>query len=136
MVAKCMVLLAIIGLNLLDSIHHRGLQVAIGAFPTTHVHSLYVAANERSLRSRRSSLALNYMLRISQTPVNSAFLSRFDTANELLYVRSSRSKPALGIRESPSFSACGIHSESHTSHLHFPSSFLASTNPKRTFPIT
>ncbi|WP_179117650.1 ribonuclease H family protein, partial [Solemya velum gill symbiont] len=48
---------------------------------------------------------------MSQTPSNPSFLSTFDTSHEMVYIRSTRSKPALGIRETPSFSACGIRTE-------------------------
>ncbi|KAL5009952.1 hypothetical protein ScPMuIL_012257 [Solemya velum] len=50
----------------------------MGAFPTTPVQSLYVAANEPSLRARRSSLSL--------------------TSRESSYQRNSRSKPRTSPR--------------------------------------
>lgn len=99
-------------LRSLDTIHHRGIRVALGAFPTTPIQSLYAAANEPSLRARRTSLSLNYMLRLLQSPSNPAYDCVFDPCYESAFDRPTRSKPALGIREGPSFSACDIPADS------------------------
>lgn len=45
-------------------------------------------------------------------PSNPAFEYTLATSNELIYARSTRSKPAIGLPEGPSFSACGIKAHS------------------------
>ena len=40
-------------IKILDTIHHQGLRLALGAFRTSPVESLYVEANEPSLYNRR-----------------------------------------------------------------------------------
>ena len=54
----------------LDTVHHQGLRLALGAFRTSHVQSLYVEAEEPSLYLRREKLALQYAIRIAANPSN------------------------------------------------------------------
>ena len=49
-------------LQMLDPIHNQGLRLALGAFRTSPVASLYVEADEPSLYSRREKLSLQYDL--------------------------------------------------------------------------
>lgn len=51
-------------LKMLDPIHHQGLRLAIGAFHTSPVLSLYAEANELSLEYRRFSLGFMYSVRV------------------------------------------------------------------------
>ena len=60
-------------LKLLDPIHHQGLRIALGAFRTSPVYSLYAEAGECSLEHRRWKLSLNYYLRLSSCPDNPAY---------------------------------------------------------------
>ena len=57
-------------LKLLDPIHHQGLRIALGAFRTSPVQSLYAEAGEPSLRHRRLKLSLNYFLKLKSLPEN------------------------------------------------------------------
>ena len=41
---------------MLDTVHHQGLRLALGAFRTSPVESLYVEAEEPSLYLRREKL--------------------------------------------------------------------------------
>ena len=50
-------------LKKLDPIHHQGLQIALGAFCTSPVTSLYAKAQEMSLKNRRKKLSINYVLK-------------------------------------------------------------------------
>ena len=45
-------------LNKLDPIHHQGLRIALGAFRTSSVTSLYAKAQEMSLKNRRKELSM------------------------------------------------------------------------------
>ena len=47
---------------MLDPIHNQGLRLALGAFRTSPVASLYVEADEPSLFSRREKLSLQYKI--------------------------------------------------------------------------
>ena len=49
-------------LQMLDPIHNQGLRLALGAFRTSPVASLYVEADEPSLYSRREKLSLQYAI--------------------------------------------------------------------------
>ena len=57
-------------INSLDTVHHQGLRLALGAFRTSPVESLYVEAEEPSLYLRREKLALQYAIRIAANPSN------------------------------------------------------------------
>ena len=56
----------------LDPIHNQGLRLALGAFSTSPVATLYVEADEPSLYSRREKLSLQYAIRFAASPSNSA----------------------------------------------------------------
>ena len=55
---------------MLDPIHNQGLRLALGAFRTSPVASLYVEADEPSLYSRREKLSLQYAVRLAANPSN------------------------------------------------------------------
>ena len=60
-------------LMMLDTVHHQGLRLALGAFRTSPVESLYVEAEESSLYLRREKLALQYPTRRAANPSNPTF---------------------------------------------------------------
>ena len=51
-------------LEMLDSIHHQGLRLALGAFRTSPSESLLAEANEPSLYNRRLKLSMQYALKL------------------------------------------------------------------------
>ena len=57
-------------LRKLDSIHNQGLRLALGAFRTSPINSLYAEANEPSLNLRRKKLSLQYYLKLKSNPDN------------------------------------------------------------------
>ena len=57
---------------MLDPLHHQSLRLALGAFRTSPVASLYVEADEPSLTSRREKLSLQYAIKIAENPSNPA----------------------------------------------------------------
>ena len=59
-------------LQILDPIHNQVLRLALGAFRTSPVASLYVEADEPSLYSRREKLSLQYAIRLAANPSNPA----------------------------------------------------------------
>ncbi|WP_144077532.1 ribonuclease H family protein, partial [Solemya velum gill symbiont] len=64
-------------LRQLNTIHHTGLRLCLGAFPTSPVESLFTEANEPPLHYRRLQLGMNYCLRLSAFPLNPAYNAVF-----------------------------------------------------------
>ena len=59
------------------SVLHQGLRLALGAFRTSPITSLYVEADEPSLYLRREKLSLQYALKLAANPSNPAFRVTF-----------------------------------------------------------
>ena len=57
-------------LGMLDPIHHQGLRLALGAYRTSPVESLYAEADEPPLKLRRKKLALQYATKLKAFPKN------------------------------------------------------------------
>ncbi|GFO13717.1 ubiquitin-protein ligase e3b-like [Plakobranchus ocellatus] len=57
-------------LRALDPIHHQGLHIALGAFRTSSIKSLYTEAGEPSLKHWHIMLAFNYVLKLKSLPRN------------------------------------------------------------------
>ena len=72
---------------MLDPIHNQGLRLALGAFRSSPVSSLYVDADELSLYSRREKLYLQYALRLAANPLNLAHEVTFPPNYVDLYER-------------------------------------------------
>ena len=64
----------------LDSIHNSGLRLALGAFCTSPICSLYIEANETPLEERRLKLSMHYYLKTRACVDNPAYhaLHEFD----------------------------------------------------------
>ena len=82
----------------LDSIHHQGLRLALGAFRTTPIESLYVEANESSLAHRRMQLALQFTFKVKANPSNPVSESIFEPKYIPLFLSKPNSIPTFGIR--------------------------------------
>ena len=85
----------------LDSIHHQGLRLALGAFRTSPVNSLYVEANEPSLYHRRNKLSLQYALKLKSSPNNPAYDTVFNPLYKQLFLRKERVIPPFSLRVGP-----------------------------------
>ena len=57
----------------LKTIHHLGLCIALGAFTTSPIESLYIKANEPPLSLRRYKLTLQYCIKLISCPQNPAY---------------------------------------------------------------
>ena len=64
-------------LQMLDTVHHQRLRLALGAFRTSPVTSLYVEADEPSLYLRREKLSLQYAIRLAANQRYPAFKVTF-----------------------------------------------------------
>ena len=64
-------------LKVLNTIHHQGLRLALGAYSTS-VESLYTEADEPPLTLRREKLALQYSIKLKSCPSNPAYDCTFN----------------------------------------------------------
>ena len=85
-------------LNYLNPIHNQGLRLALGAFRTSPVASLYVEADEPSLYSRREKLSLQYAIRLAANPSNPAHEVSFPPNYVNLYEQKPKAIKSFGIR--------------------------------------
>ena len=113
---------------MLDPIHNQGLILALGAFRTSPVASLYVEADEPSLYSQREKLSLQYAMRLAANPSNPAHEVTFPPNYVNLYEQKPKAIKPFGIRISPLLESANIKpprsdsttlpwSLGHTSHL-------------------
>ena len=66
----------------LDVIHHAGIRLAIGAFKSSPIESLYVEANELPLALRREELAMKYALKIKSNRNNPTYQTLFSIGDQ------------------------------------------------------
>jgi len=85
-------------IKILDTIHHQGLRLALGAFRTSPVQSLYVEADEPSLSERRIKLSLQYVTRLKANPSNPAYDCVFSPECTTQFERKTSAIAPLGIR--------------------------------------
>ena len=102
-------------LMMLDTVHHQGLRLALGAFRTSPVESLYVEAEEPSLYLRREKLALQYAIRLAANPSNPTFKVTFPPhiPNDIidLYENSPKAIKSFGLRIAPLLTDANIHKD-------------------------
>ena len=72
-------------LKCLDTIHHQGLGLALGAFRTSPVESLYAESNKPSLYIRREKSSLQYTTKLAANPKNPAHNCVFNPKYERFY---------------------------------------------------
>ena len=62
----------------LNTIHHQGLRLALGAYSTFPIKSLYTEADEPPLTLRCEKLALQYSTKLKSCPSNPAYDCTFN----------------------------------------------------------
>ena len=84
-------------LRKLDSIHNAGLKLALGAFCTSPVSSMYTEANETLLEERRLKLSMHYYLKTHACTDNPAHyaLQEFDPNTRDLYLSKPNGKGGM-----------------------------------------
>ena len=97
-------------LHLLDPIHHQGLRIALGAFRTSPVQSLYAEANEPSLHHRRIKLSINYYLKLKSLTQNPAHDCVFKVSPSEIF-ETTRKTPPFGVRVLPHVRKANINLE-------------------------
>ena len=95
-------------IKMLDTIHHQGLRLALGAFRTSPVESLYVEAGELPLKHRRIKLSLQYVTKLRSSPSNPAYNCVFRPEYENKYLSHTKVSPPLGIRIKEHLEGCDI----------------------------
>ena len=85
-------------IKMLDTIHHQGFRLALGAFRTSHVESLCVEAGELPLQQRRIKLSLQYVTKLKSSPRNPAYDCVFHLEFENKYLRNAKVIQPLRIR--------------------------------------
>ena len=102
---------------MLDPIHNQGLRLALGAFRTSPVASLYVEADEPSLYSRREKLFLQYAIRLAANPSNPAHEVTFPPNYVNLYEQKPKAIKSFGIRISPLLESANIKPQNIEKHF-------------------
>ena len=107
-------------LMMLDIVHHQGLRLALGAFQTSPVESLYVEAEEPSLYLRREKLALQYAIRLAANPPNPTFKVTFPPhiSQDIidLYDNKPNAIRPFGLRIAPLLTSANINKEQIETH--------------------
>ena len=105
---------------MLDTVHHQGLRLALGAFRTSPVESLYVEADEPSFYLRREKLALHYAIRLAVNPSNPAYNITFPPHISEDIVNLYENKPNViklfGLRIQPSLTSAKINPNTIEEH--------------------
>ena len=101
----------------LKAIHNQGLRLALGAFRTSPVASLYVEADEPSLYSRREKLSLQYAIRLAANPSNPAHEVTFPPNYVNLYEQKPKAIKSFGIRISPLLESANIKPQNIEKHF-------------------
>ena len=93
----------------MDKIHHQDLRLALGAFRTSQVTSLYVEAAEPSLALRREKLDLQYAIRFAANPNNPASKTTYTPQFSDLYESKPYAITPFGLRILPLLEGSKIH---------------------------
>ena len=108
-------------LRQLDSIHNSGLRLALGAFCTSPVSSLYTEANEAPLEERRLKLSMHYYVKSRACIDNPAHhaLHEFDRTTRALYAPRPNGRggmtrppaPPIGLKVEEAMTSAEINAE-------------------------
>ena len=95
-------------LKTLDTIHHQGIRLALGAFRTPLADSFLVEANEPSLNDRREKLPLQFALKLKSNRSNPTYNTVL-RPNYFTFFQDKRNAiPTFGIRIAPALNSAGI----------------------------
>ena len=103
-------------LRKLDSIHNQGLRLALGAFRTSPVNSLYVEANEPSLNLCRKKLSLQFYLKLKSNPNNPSHEIVFEPLYKDEFLEKENVIPPFSLRCEADFNCLDCDLEDVASH--------------------
>ncbi len=95
-------------LKTLDTVHHQGLRLSLGAFRTSPIISLYALTKESSLEDRRTKLSMQYFTKLSSNKNNTAYNTIFRQDNTILYETKPNAIKPFGIRIRPYIDSANI----------------------------
>ena len=95
-------------LTCLNTVHHQGIRLSLGAFRTSPIESLYVLAKEPPLTLRRIKLSLQYITKLAASPSNPAYSAVFQPNFVQLYEGKPGAIPTLGLRMKSYLTAAGV----------------------------
>ena len=104
-------------LQTMGSVHHQGLRLALEAFRTSPITSLYVEADEPSLYLRREKLSLQYAIKLAANPSNPAFRVTFSPQFSELYELKPHAIKPFGLRGLPLLNSSNINPKNIEQHL-------------------
>ena len=81
----------------LEPVHNQGLRLSLGAFRSSPVESLYVAAHEPPLEIRRKKLALQCILKLKANPGNPAYDVVFNPKYQIQYIDNESATISFGL---------------------------------------
>ena len=113
----------------MDTIHHQGLRLALGAFRTSPIESLYAESNEPSLYIRREKLSLQYVTKLAAKPIL-AYGCVFNPKYERFYNNKPTAIKPLGLRIQPLLEEANINIK-NVQHFSFPSKEPWTLNPPK-----
>ena len=82
----------------LNTIHRQGLRLALGAYSTSPIESLYTEADEPPLTLRREKLALQHSTKLKSCPSNPAYDSTFNLKYKQHFERKEKIIKPFGLR--------------------------------------
>ena len=85
----------------LNTIHHRGLRLALGAYSTSPVESPYTEADEPLLTLRREKLVLQYSTKLKSCPFNPIYDCTFNLKYKQHFERKEKIIKLFGLRMKP-----------------------------------
>ena len=92
----------------LDTVHHQGIRLALGAFRTSPGDSLLVEANEPPFKDRREKLLLRFGQKQKSNRSNPTHNTVFRPNFFSLFEKKPNAIPTFGIRIAPALIAAGI----------------------------
>ena len=115
---------------MLDTVHHQGIRLSLGAFRTSPVESLYVEANEESLYRRRERLSLQYAIKLSSTPNNPTFDTVFRPKYSEIFAIRPNAIPTFGLRIKDLIDEANINTRISTLATRIPINYIWSEDSK------
>ena len=95
-------------LKTLNTIHHQGIRLALGAFRTSPADSLLVEANEPSLNDRQKTLSLQFALKLKSNRSIPNYNTVFRPNYFTIFPNKPNASPTFGNRNAPALNSAGI----------------------------
>ena len=94
---------------MLETVHHQGLRLALGAFRASPVASLYVEADETALSLHKEKISFQYAIRLAGYPSNPASEATFQPQFSEFYENKPNAVTTFGFRIAPLLEVSNIN---------------------------